>query len=164
LKNHYALIFALREWTCTDPGSDSGPDPAPVTEGGAGSEVLANEVLGNEVLGNGSENVGAVAVAVGGAVTVTVTLGDKGVVKPVRRVRRQILTARKGQRPTAWIDFEEARETMLQWEGYKIIAISYFGDFPCSALSGARVLVPEEYTNVLQKETPLPLALPSETA
>jgi hypothetical protein len=48
LKNHYALIFGLREWH---------------TEGG-------------------------------GAV-------------------RQLLTARKGQRPSAWIDFSEARECML---------------------------------------------------
>jgi hypothetical protein len=151
LKNHYALIFALREWTCTDPGPDSGPDPASVPVGGAGSEVL-----GSEVLGSGSDS----AVVGGGAGVGAVSMGGKGVAKPVRRVRRQILTARKGQRPTAWIDFEEARETMLQWEGYKIIAISYFGDFPCSALSGARVLVPEEYTNVLQKETPLPHSLP----
>ena len=39
-------------------------------------------------------------------------------------VVRQLLTARKGQRPVAWIDFSEARETMLGWEGYKIMAIS----------------------------------------
>lgn len=37
---------------------------------------------------------------------------------------RQLLTARRGQRPTAWIDFNEAREIMLGWEGYKIMAIS----------------------------------------
>ena len=59
LKNHYALIFALREWVDKD---------------------------GNQV--------------------------------------RELLCARKGQRPTAWIDFLEARQTMLGWEGYKIIAIS----------------------------------------
>jgi hypothetical protein len=59
LKNHYALIFALREWY-------------------------------NAV--------------------------DK-------KYYRQLLTARKGQRPTAWIDFSEARETLLSWEGYKIMLI-----------------------------------------
>jgi hypothetical protein len=38
---------------------------------------------------------------------------------------RQILCPRKGQRPTAWIDFNEARQTMLGWVGYKIMAINY---------------------------------------
>ncbi len=36
---------------------------------------------------------------------------------------RQVLTARKGQRPTAWIDFDEIREVLLSWDGYKIISI-----------------------------------------
>ncbi len=64
LKNHYALIFALKEW---------------VEEGQDGSHS---------------------------------------------RYKREILTARKGQRPSAWIDFYEARETMLGWEGYKIMALT----------------------------------------
>lgn len=58
LKNHYALIFALREW---------------VTEGG--------------------EHV------------------------------RQVLTARKGQRPSAWIDFAEMRSTLIGWAGYKLLTV-----------------------------------------
>lgn len=74
LKNHYALIFALREWA--DDGS-----------------------------GCGSCN------------------GTTDVKRTV--VTRQLLTARKGQRPSAWIDFNEARDTMINWEGYKIIAIKY---------------------------------------
>lgn len=59
LKNHYALVFALREW----------------------------EAPGNQKV-------------------------------------RQLLTARKGQRPTAWVDFEDARQTMLGWEGYKMMSVS----------------------------------------
>ena len=64
LKNHYALIFALREWT-------------------------------------------------------SISTGERNF---------EMLTARKGQRPTAWIAFQEARETMLGWEGYKILAISRHAD------------------------------------
>ena len=37
---------------------------------------------------------------------------------------RQLLTARRGQRPAVWMDFSEAREVMLGWDGYKMLAIS----------------------------------------
>lgn len=60
LKNHYALVFALREWYQSED----------------------------------------------------------------QRYYRQILTARKGQRPTVWLDFHELREVLLSWEGYKMILIS----------------------------------------
>jgi len=64
LKNHYALIFAWREWQEEAQGAELAP-----------------------------------------------------------RYRRQILTARKGQRPTVWLDFEEAREIMLGWTGYHILQL-----------------------------------------
>lgn len=69
LKNHYALVYALREWV----------------------EPCA---------GHGSGSVHC----------------------------RELLTARRGQRPSAWIRFEEARDTMLQWEGYKMMVISNSAD------------------------------------
>ena len=40
-----------------------------------------------------------------------------------RRLVRQLLTARRGQRPSVWLDFEDAVQTMLGWEGYKIIQV-----------------------------------------
>jgi len=74
LKNHYAIIFAWREWTIDELTiSKEGSTPSPKIE---------------------------------------------------QKMVRQILTARKGQRPTAWIDFAEARETMLNWVGYKMMAVS----------------------------------------
>ncbi|CAN0337418.1 unnamed protein product, partial [Phaeothamnion confervicola] len=36
---------------------------------------------------------------------------------------RQLLTARTGQGPSTWIDFDDARETMLGWEGYKMVLL-----------------------------------------
>mmetsp|Transcript_22813 Transcript_22813/g.56274 ORF Transcript_22813/g.56274 Transcript_22813/m.56274 type:complete len:246 (+) Transcript_22813:188-925(+) len=38
-------------------------------------------------------------------------------------MRREMLTARKGQRPTEWISWDEARQTMLGWTGYGIMAV-----------------------------------------
>ena len=39
-----------------------------------------------------------------------------------RRVR-QILTARPGQQPSQWLDFEMLRTMLLKWQGYAIIGI-----------------------------------------
>ena len=36
---------------------------------------------------------------------------------------RQLLTSRRGQRPSAWVDWREARETMLGWDGYKMMLV-----------------------------------------
>jgi len=36
---------------------------------------------------------------------------------------RECFTARKGQRPTEWIEFKELRDTYLSWEGYKLMLV-----------------------------------------
>ncbi|KAH9111805.1 hypothetical protein AeMF1_013765 [Aphanomyces euteiches] len=41
---------------------------------------------------------------------------------------RQVLTARRGQRPTTWIDWDELRTTMLSWSGYKILSFTLEDD------------------------------------
>lgn len=69
LTNHYALVFAMREWV------------------EAQSDTCENNFS----------------------------------CKPT--IVRQILTARKGQKPKAWINFEEVREILLRWSGYRIIAV-----------------------------------------
>jgi len=39
-------------------------------------------------------------------------------------VVRQMLTARRGQRPKVWLDWTEARQIMLKWAGYNIMLIT----------------------------------------
>ena len=104
LTNHYALIFALREWRSTY-GPKVGHNDAST---GASCRVDATlpapdedtqSAYGESGPPNTRQHVGC---AEGGWT-------------------RQILTARKGQRPTSWINFEEAREIMLAWDGYKIL-------------------------------------------
>ena len=80
-KNHYSLIFALREWT----EEDTPPPPAAEAES-AGEDCAAAAA-------------------------------------PPRRVR-QLLTARKGQRPSAWVDWSETHRYIAGWSGYAILAIS----------------------------------------
>ena len=97
--NHYALIFALREWhepinepTPRGPdGAESAPSTAPIV--------------------SGTEDSGAAA-------TCRPAIECGGY-----RVVREMLTARKGQRPQVWIPWEEARQTMLKWNGYKMLAV-----------------------------------------
>lgn len=72
LKNHYALVFAMREW-------QESPQ---------------------------------------------YTKDDHGHIIQVRRMCREILTARKGQRPSTWIAWDEVYATLCAWDGYKIVSVS----------------------------------------
>ena len=38
---------------------------------------------------------------------------------------RQVLTARRGQRPSVWIDWEELRGVYLKWTGYRLMSVRY---------------------------------------
>ena len=109
LKNHYALIFAVREWTVT-------------------VEEFRSDG-GNDVDGDSSPS-------------------DKPTRKKEMSVRvvRQIYTARRGQRPAVWIDFEEARNTMLGWEGYKIMSLARKdGDESVTQLRKVKDLLEQHY-------------------
>jgi hypothetical protein len=100
LKNHYALIFAIREWEEIETQPKS---PTMCTVVAAQDSVQA----------------------CGGGSTGGLDYGAKGAElgAAVRQRRRQVLTARRAQRPSAWIDFDEVRGTLLGWTGYKILAL-----------------------------------------
>ena len=74
-KNHYALIFAVRDWV---------EEPR---------HSLDDDEADNEA--------------------------------PKKRRVRQVLTARRGQRPKEWIDWEELRGFYLKWAGYKLMSIRF---------------------------------------
>jgi hypothetical protein len=118
LKNHYALIFALREWALPPPKDDdasSSPSTSTFVADLRHTCCTAN--------------------------------------KPEVQVVRQILCARKGQRPTAWVDFDEARETMLSWEGYKIMAITLSREQAVPSLQGVEQLVVSKAQQLMDEFT-----------
>jgi len=107
LKNHYALIYALREWV--DHTGDEATDTTAAAA--AATTTAAVEAEMKSAASNGDSE-------------------DRDCKPPPSlpapqrgRVVRQLLTSRRGQRPSAWVDFEEARKTMLGWDGYKIMLV-----------------------------------------
>lgn len=120
LTNHYALIFALREWrnppaAASAAAGNAGNDDArrgddAATPGASAGRVLRDD--GRGAVGRGDE------VHSGGNSGSSGPEGEGG-----WGWTRQILTSRRGQRPTVWMDFREARKILLGWEGYKILAV-----------------------------------------
>ena len=114
LTNHYALIFALREWR-EPPAAAAAAAGSPGTDGARRGNDAATpgRVFGDSGGGAVGRGDGAHASGNGGS--------SSG--SPEGGWTRQILTARRGQRPTVWMDFREARKILLGWEGYKILAV-----------------------------------------
>jgi len=55
-----------------------------------------------------------------------------------KQLYRQVLTARKGQRPTVWMDFDEVRSIMLGWTGYQLMRIELSEDSSGPGLAGGK--------------------------
>lgn len=163
LANHYALIFALREWRSSREASSPSPPRSPATlssdeEASAKEQYASAPNLAasstavqnptNTMLNYGSSisSISNTCRATSGTnpgknpkepianntarmrgrseEEVARVPGDRGRASGSGQVwTRELLTARRGQRPSVWISFEEARETMLGWQGYKIIAV-----------------------------------------
>ncbi|CBN76549.1 conserved unknown protein [Ectocarpus siliculosus] len=165
LTNHYALIFALREWrapSTSDPTNaaatttaSSGDRHPPPTSSACGAQLKPNgtsrsrtTLNATSAVSSGSDNVTSTGNSHAAAGTATATTGSTGRAGAPQddcagaagrgrgkdgRTRcsdsanaatgdgwtRQLLTARRGQRPAVWMDFEEARNILLRWEGYK---------------------------------------------
>ena len=88
-KNHYSLVFAMREWVEDDAAPSASASTAEAAEA-AEAPVDA-----------------AAAPAA-----------------PTRRRVREVLTCRKGQRPTLWIDWREIHGYITGWSGYAIMEIT----------------------------------------
>eukprot|EP00968_Pinguiococcus_pyrenoidosus_P012795 scaffold1136_cov260-Pinguiococcus_pyrenoidosus.AAC.26 len=115
LKNHYALLYALREWEEDCPiaaSAESRENSKQASEASAelneGTEQQMSDMPDQEPFPEPKPEPKAEP---------SPDARDK------RRTVRQMLTARRGQRPSAWIDFEEAVETMCRCDGYKMIHI-----------------------------------------
>ena len=129
LKNHYALVYALREWVEVVPEKEEGQHD----EAKEGTDVsvapldFESKAGQKESLADGAETKTAMEendcrsdeslLPPGAPMSPPAPPPRRG------RVVRQLLTSRRGQRPSAWIDFDEARETMLGWDGYKLLLV-----------------------------------------
>ena len=74
--------------------------------------------------------------------------------QPIEIVR-QICCARKGQRPTAWINFNECRDIMLNWEGYKMMVVQFNPDWSHIDLNNFKTHFIEKLDEVTNKNNDL---------
>jgi hypothetical protein len=129
LKNHYALVFALREWVEPPGGAEAAglPEGQPSEGPNSGAEWASSEPTAAEGKTDGGSGIPHSS-ETGEAAEASDTppgTNQPTPAPPPRRGRavRQLLTSRRGQRPSAWLDFDEARDTMLGWEGYKLMLV-----------------------------------------
>ena len=107
-KNHYALIYAVRDWVEKIP-----IEKEEENEESENRFVTEGKNIENEEDADASESENGITT-------------KKIQIQKYRKKRvRQVLTARRGQRPSVWMDWEELRGVYLKWSGYKLMSIRY---------------------------------------
>lgn len=140
LTNHYALIYATREWVCNKDSGNLRDHAEKSSQSQSWHEIEVPESTSSKVdleAATPSRHLPSSTTFISGALcdvcsdncdtrgtdnsSIPTLTSSPSIESSEKKVIRQILTARRGQRPTAWIDFNEARSIMIGWEGYKII-------------------------------------------
>uniref|UniRef100_A0A0G4FUP3 Uncharacterized protein n=1 Tax=Chromera velia CCMP2878 TaxID=1169474 RepID=A0A0G4FUP3_9ALVE len=113
LTNHYALIFGWREWVDTEPCAiQPGLSSLSLSQGGTAPVTQRGESV---ALAATSSSLAS------GFPPLSVPTSSSASSRVV--LRREILTARRGQRPSAWIEFEECCQVVAKWAGYAMILV-----------------------------------------
>lgn len=156
LKNHYALVYATREWVRTEAdlvaasaahaelvaaydaqqaalALKKGEEEAAAKEAIAAVVTLTAAVDGDAAARSALVDAAPASVPPPMTAPETASAAKAKLLKAPgpapTRVVRQMLSSRRGQRPKSWIDWEEVHALFLKWTGHKIMVIRNKGAF-----------------------------------
>jgi hypothetical protein len=101
MSNHYCMVYGAREWVEPETASST-PSSTEASNPASALEKMLERRMQPAAAEEPAKHAG------------------------VKRVR-QLLSAKPGQRPSKWLDWDDLRKTMLGWAGYKVLALRLEG-------------------------------------